>query len=315
MVIPPFNGFRFQFRWLLHFPLYAVPFILIGLNDLTFSSDAAKKSFVRSVLVLVLAANGILFFHHDVLEVSRPVTIHSREELETPWWDKNYRCVPLALVRFAETSPSSLGHLFPTMVQKCSFLGCDVLLDQKNQALVHDLGMEYSIPFSRFDEMRSSLREWSVRYYTTLARPENKREIERIPGLRLVKEGAEVLVYEDASINPIVHFIDHPEHPVPWDIQRNRLVIDPQGETGLLKIQFVALKGLWIRFNQGPRKPLPSFTGSIQVMIDPSVTQIEIGYENKPLKWCLRLSAMAWVGALGIFIALSESRKTRKATL
>jgi hypothetical protein len=287
-----------------------VPLFLITIQDIT----QDRRKLAHGILLFISLWNLSAYLHDEAWRGISKMRIEKRKEIEVSWWDKNYRCVHVGN-HWEQVSRANLrAFLLPTLIDRISYFGCDVLLSRRNFDTVCPFSGAtiFSMPVQLLENQLATMEKWSGRYLTALSSTENIEAIERLSHVAKIAEEDGVVVYENRNALPLVYFQSNPQIPVKWEIKNNRLVVYPERKEGPIRLQFLAIPNLKITLNNQLAENIPTKQDSIEWVIPPGTDRLEVYYENLTLEKNLKGMGLSWI----IFFLLfgfgkyNQSRKT-----
>ncbi len=307
--IPPYNSFRFPFRWLLFLSVFLIPLFLFTIQNMTQN----KRNLGYGILFFITLWNLSAYFHSKSWCSFSQMHVKDRKGLEVSWWNKNYRCVHVSSDWGDDYRPNYRAHLLPTLIDRISYFGCDVLLSRRNFELVSPFAYvtTHSMPTQEIEKQFVKTEKWSGRYLAAFPSPENIKAIEKLNHLSKIAEEDGIVIYENLKAVPLIYFESAPQQPVPWEIIKNRLVVYTNKKEGKIHLQFLALPHLKIRFNENIIENIPVKQDSIEWILPPGIDQIEIYYENRSLERQFKSMGLSWV-AFFLFFGVVKYRQGRQ---
>ncbi len=291
--IPPYNSFRFPFRWILFLSVFLVPLFLLTVQNVTQN----KRNIAHGILLLISLWNLSAYLHAEAWSGFTQMRLQKRKEISVTWWDKNYRCVHLTNFWSDVCRANLRAQLLPTLIDRISYFGYDVLLSRGNFEAVSPFSREttHSMPIEVLEQQQAKTEKWSGRYLAAFPSSENITAIEKLNHVSKIAEVDGIVIYENLNAVPLIHFEANPQQPVPWEIKNNRIVVYPEKKSGTIHLQFLAIPYLKIALNNQVAENIPAKQDSIEWDLPTGIDRVEVYYENPKLENSLKWMGYSWI--------------------
>lgn len=306
-LIPPFNRFRWPYKWysICVFAYMACAVILFEQLEKRHILPKAwihfffASSIICNLFVTILPESQIPFGPYHI---THAIVQNQMEPLLDGRWQ------PYGIL-YADTYEQVIDandFLLPTLHGEYAFAGYEPMLSRKTRDTVFKLN--YTGIFNHgtiTPEIRSRFNQWSVRYITTNDTPEHREELKSLGGMNFLRSAPSgLLVYENTQAKPFAWISNGQDIPVPIHFGVNDATIDTNGLSGSLSISLMRLSGWSYSFDGKEYLPLvtENKAGQMQIDVPPHVKTVTVRYFTPGLLWSIVISVLGLIVSIPLWI-------------
>ncbi len=281
-LLPVFERFRWPFKVFIFadfFLLSSLVLTLASWGDRPMRLLGRPSRWAEACLATVVFLNLLVALTCHRGNTFSPVTLPSVENSLPPGIDFNSgRVVSVGEIPYAETGYRYMTYCYGTFFAVPCIGGYNPLVGREQLRFADGITFPnlYSGPIS--PEIRQHFAAHAVRYWIVDPVSSQAAEVSKLPGLKLISNGADRLIFEDTAAEPLAYSPTDPLTAYPVTYSGNSLLVKIDRPTESLEVSVGPTDGWWYRLDAGAWQRAPYQDDRLQVTVSPSTRQLEVSY-------------------------------------
>ena len=316
--IPPFNHFRWPFKWTFFLPIFHCAIYLTLIHQLR-HRKIASNLFIHLLCLLPILSNLFVITAPKAHSAFSPVRLepqsikHSQSHSLTKGRSLAYK------INIYDKDQSKAIYArsfnYASLTGDYAFAGYDPLASKLARSLTryeHHTGI-YQRPITQ--EFLDHLSYWSVRYIITENSNDIMTELTQWSQLKLLEVNDNHLIYENLQAKPFSYLLDNPEKALPTTFSANRVTIQTHQETGTLRLSLAPLKNYYYKFDHGDLQKLTPTDHNLLIDVPTGTNTVTVIYQNNLLKYLIVFAMWGTILILWLWTKYHNRQSTPTASI